>query len=249
MLSTYLHWWKYLKNTLLINISPILNKQGYPLQIFPRPRYKVQIDIDSILKSSDLVIVRRSEYSREDTFNKLGYLLEDVIHEKDLFGLSMNLLGGKFRSTYIKFVQGKEGAKQWDGKRILYDNYSKLYTIKDVCTPVYFNVKDLHKKQFPYYRESSDKETQKIIKELGLKSVLRGTQNEFSALSNIKHTPNIMNYWHVELELRDAKNAVINTLKAKWQESLAEMALSQLITSNARQSFSFVTEIKRAHYI
>ena len=88
----------------------VTGRLKYPLSILPKSQYIQRINIDKLYRDISLIIVRRSDKPKEEVFNKFGIMREDVITRGDIPGMSMNLLGGKFKYEHIRFNPVGEAA-------------------------------------------------------------------------------------------------------------------------------------------
>lgn len=206
----------------------------YPLCILPYSHYKLSIDINQIVNEENCIIVRRSNKSEKDSFNDLDILREDIISEKDVPNLSMNLYGSKFTNEHLKYRCFGEAVNLWKGEKIKLSKYKTFYTVLETYSPIYFLIKDLHNKNFPYHR-TNDKETQKFLKALNKVETIKDGKIKLNGTSNVIHTPNKLNYWHVELTIKDIQETEIRSTKSAWQKSAAEYAYKDIIVMSAKK--------------
>jgi hypothetical protein len=164
-----MNWFQELTNILKCKALQLTGQLKYPLSILPRKNYVPRIDIDALCKEMTIFIIRRSQKTGTELFNKFGKLREDALSETDVINMSMNLLGGAFRTEYIEFNPTKEATRNWNGiEPIFYSKYHTLVQTLPHATPIFFNVLDLHDKNIPYQR-SKDKEVNKLMAKLNIK--------------------------------------------------------------------------------
>src|ERR1035437_2282444 len=134
MFQIFQHLWKGLKNFFLLNYCRATKKFDYPNCILPKSKYQCLLNIDHILNKQDLYILRRSNKLEEETFNDLGILRDDTINDKELPGLSMNLLGGFFKIDYIKYVpkMGTKAVQVWKGEKVYLYEFVNDYDIRNI---------------------------------------------------------------------------------------------------------------------
>lgn len=210
---------------------------GYPICILPYSHYKLKIEdtsINQLVNEDNCIIVRRSDRSQEDSFNELEILREDIILEKSIPNLSMNLYGSRFTNEHLKFRCFGAGIKLWEGENIKISNYKACYSILKTHSPIYFLIKDLHNKVFPYYK-TDDKDTQKLLKIMGLNISSENGKVKLNGKSNVIHTPNKLNYWHVELQIKDIQEAEIKHTNSAWQKSAAQYAYNDIVVMSAKK--------------
>ena len=247
MLQKLMNWLRELIVTLKCKF---LNRdiEEYPVCILPYSHYRKRINIEDLSDKENCVIVRRSNKSSDDSFTEVGTLREDVIFAKDIPSLSMNLYGSRFTNSHLGFRCFDKAMELWDGiETIKLSNYTDCYSIISECSPVYFYLNTLHNRNFPYYR-ADDKETQKILKELNINPLSVNGKVEFAGSATVIHTPNKLNYWHVELEIKDARNTSIKYGKPEWIKSAVSLAYSNLIAIEALKVVPSVFEIPTDTY-
>ena len=226
--------WKDLKDFWLCTVT---KKIDYPAQILPRIRFKKEINVDLLKRQHKLYIVRRSNKDSNNTFTELGLLREDAIisSSSDLADLSMNLLGRRFKSEFIKYRPKMKtiSVEPWSGKdRYFICDLKNEYEIIEPATPVYFKISDLHRITLPYSMPST-KEMQNLFK--NLKHTVIGTTIIAQGESIITHSPNNLNYWHVELNILDFnQNPVVKKKMNQFSKSLAGHLVSQILSVKAK---------------
>ena len=215
---------------------PVLPHE-YPEYLIPQDHFREEILVDDLLESvPELEVVRRSDKVADQTFNELGILREDVLSRSDLPGLSLHLFGGGLRVEDIKFRQKKPASDPWPASQLI-DPESLLQhvDISEVFTPVFFKIKDLHRKNFPYTRSGDDKEAKKLMIHFPEKSIWEIGKEaiQFTASSEVAHAPALLNYWHAELRFRDVAETSIRKTNSAWQKNAMKSALTHLVTNSA----------------
>lgn len=227
-----MHWLKELRISL---ICKYLDRyRNYPSCVLPYPHYKSCINIDRLADEENCVIVRRSDKFTDDTFNELGLIREGIILDKDLANMSMNLYGGKFTDEHLKYRCVGEATHPWEGEMIRVAKYKQTVNLLTRYSAIYFILKELHNKKFPYYR-TDVKETRKLLVALKKTGVEEEGKIRVMGIANIVHTPNKLNYWHVELLLKSFSDELIKNVKSSWQISAAQFAYNDIIARNARK--------------
>lgn len=229
----------WLKGLIVMFNRKYWNKsKDYPNCILPYLHYKLRIEensINQLVNEENCVIVRRSDKSEVDSFNELDILREDIISDKSTPNLSMNLYGSKFTNEHLKFRCFGNAIKLWEGEKIKFSEYNACYSILESHSPIYFLIKDLHNKIFPYYK-TDDTETQKLLKILGLNIQSENGKVKFNGKSSVIHSPNKLNYWHVEFQIKDIQEREINKTNSAWQKSAAQYAYNDIIVMSAKKN-------------
>ena len=226
----------------------VTGRLKYPLSILPKSQYIQRINIDKLYRDISLIIVRRSDKPKEEVFNKFGIMREDVITRGDIPGMSMNLLGGKFKYEHIRFNPVGEAAKTWtNNEKIFYSQYRKCVNLLPLTTPIFFEISNLHNIDFPYPR-SKDKDLEKLMNALQIEPIESDGKFELHGKSSISHEPTRLNYWHVEFQIRDFENKLIEKIKSTWQKDAASMALKHLISINASLECPHISEIPKSYF-
>lgn len=247
---------------LLNKINFLIAVLSYPIKIIPRRRYIKEIEIDSIVGKENVGIVRRSNRDSTNTFDKFGSVREDALISsiKEVPGLSMNLLGDSFYPKHISFLASKKAGQYWDGlEKKLWQKYIRFASYKFKSTAIFFYLNDLHNKTFPYSRKD-DKETQKLLKELGLSLEKKDNSFKLNGAAVIKHRPNKLNYWHIEFVLLDIEpranykqieikpnkiksydnlTLVEKISKQHWANQAAFYGLNDIILNSAQKEIEF----------
>ena len=229
----------WLKELIVMFTCKYWNKSKvYPICILPYLHYKLKIEdtsINQLVNEDNCVIVRRSGKSEVDSFNELEILKEDIISEKSVPNLSMNLYGSKFTNEHLKFRCFGEAINLWEGEKIKLSNYKSFYNILETHSPIYFLIKDLHNKIFPYYK-TDDKDTQKLLRILGLNISSENGKVKLNGKSKVIHSPNKLNYWHVELQIKDNQESEIKNTNSAWQKSAALYAYNDIVVMSAKKN-------------
>ena len=236
MQQQFLMWWKEFRNICLCKLYIILPNHIYPFRIIPKENYIFPINIDGLNQSGEYVIVRRSNKSEDKTFDEMGYLREDALISRiDQFpNLSMNILGGRFQTKHIRY-KAKMGiaTKKWvEKERVLLLDYKDEWVTWSDAIPIYFTLKDIHNIEFPYLRDSKDKETKKL-KEI-FSFLEQDNDTKFTGKTYIEHEPIKLNYWHIELKLKDIRGENIKKTDSKWREMAAKNALTDIVLIKGR---------------
>lgn len=226
----------------------------YPIEALPQKSYFHNMDIDLMCQSIKPVIVHRSNLSREMTFNEVGLLRNDVIPFERVPRLSMNLLGGGFRVDDIKFRVTGPGMEEWDGlAEISIEDFAQFIKIveTDYC-PIFFDATAINNHDLPYERNiSQDKELRKklirfnLIDSKYLESVVKITGR-----TKILHSPNNLNYWHVELVIHpmgDVSETLENS-KSNWKEELCKQVIKDILAVNATEDKVNFDTIPKSFY-
>jgi len=230
------HLWKNLKNFLLYNYYTSIGKYKYPNSILPKNYYRRIIEIDKILKTQELITIRRSKKKENEIFNDCGILRDDVIIDKDIPGLSMNLLGSKYKINYIKYVPKikTKATEEWNGIEAVYiSEFFKCYSVLDEYSAIFFNVSDLHNVNIPYNKKKDDSVIQ-ILRKLSLKyEISENGQIKSEGKALVEHVPIYLNYWHLELKLLDFNGNQISKASNQFNKHIVSFMLLQYLKVKA----------------
>ena len=230
--------WKDLENIFLCKRYRIKKQLTYPSFILPKKRYVHIFQIDGIIAIQDSYILRRSNNSFEDTFNTSDDLItlrEDAIEPIDIPNMSLNLIGGKFKEKYLRFIplMRTDAVESWDGiKRIYLSEFLRQYNESNEFCPVYFHVNRIHGVEFPYQRAKA-KELNKILNELGQEPTETNEKYNFRGRTEVVHDPTNLNYWHTEFRLLDFKNDTVPRKSSAWIEEISKQTLTNILCVNA----------------
>ncbi|GBD87589.1 hypothetical protein BMS3Abin03_01523 [bacterium BMS3Abin03] len=214
--------------------------KNYPKAIIPKQYYKGTIVFEEIESTkNNYVVIRRSLKDSANTFDSLGYLRQDslVDHEKDIFGLSMNLLSDKYRAEYVKFRTKDAANSRWnEGERVKINDYLNFIEILSNPYPIFSKLNEIANKNIPITKNLNKQERNKILGKLKISN--EEIKNyKFKGSTTITHSPIRLNYWHVEFNIFKDKNIYDNELirysKSKWQKDIAKYALRDLLIVHA----------------
>lgn len=180
--------WKVLMSTL---------NNSYPKTLLPKKQYK-KIDIDNLVGLNVFVVRRALKFKNEDIFDELGLLLDGAIIDeslKDVSGMPMNLLGGKFLVEHIRFIPKKGATKDWDevSDAVWEDIKDNIESIENPI-PIFFELFSIHKQTYPYYRENKS-----LPKGITTDNNLKSTKYQGSTY--VFHKPTLANFWHIEFHI------------------------------------------------
>ena len=248
--------WKGFKNFFICNYYCLIQgKNFYPASILPKHTYRSIINIDDLLNKQELYILRRAEISPEDLFTDLGTLNSDAIDLKDIPDLSMNLMGSFFTDKHVKFVPLKKGSQIWPGgvKVYLSDFIDEYKVLTDNFSFFYINLKELHKISIPFEKEK-DIQAVNLFKQLKYANTVLGNRiiSVNNGTSEIKHAPTYLNYWHIELQIKDPSSKVISRGKSRAaSEILSKFLIEHIFSVKSMATLDKVTpaRIVKSSYI
>ncbi|SFF25033.1 hypothetical protein [Spirosoma endophyticum] len=207
--------------------------------------YKLSLNFTEI--ETKLLLVRRSDKPYSETFDEFGFLKEQAIPKVEWPGMSINLLGAKFKPGDIKYIQTSSSAEPWKGESVKYADLIKNITIKEDVIPIYFWYEDMNAKSFPYERPKD--QVQKLMLESLGYSATELAKSDFVKLkgtTSIEHAPTKSNYWHVELEMKHADGTLFvrKDTKKGWAGKAAQ-AVSDIISVKAFSDLTIGNEVYR----
>lgn len=190
---------------------------SYPLQILPHTDYLLPIVIDAVIAEGhgNVLVQRRSdcpeliafEDGQRDSSKVTSHAFVNIAE------MSMNLMGGLFKSERAYWSQKKPAHDNWDGKEVDPAKYLVSCEPTDPDAPLfYFKIASLHGLDFPHPRRGQKP------KDMELYSVVNAVIEQFTGKDGksfkgfktngklfVNHVPTMMNYWHIQLELRSKK--------------------------------------------
>lgn len=184
----------------------------YPRYLLPTRYFRI-FSLDELdFSSKNYFVVRRSAYDKNSTFDRFGTLTAQAllgisqdtgsINLKELQGLSMVILGGKFLPRHLEFRTLQKANDHWpEFHPVSYREISELIETvpEDLRVPIFYRLEHVHNQTVPYFRQVDNNFKKKIPKEFALP---KGMQ-QLLAVVQVKHKPTYGNYWHVELSFKD----------------------------------------------
>lgn len=176
----------------------------YLLTVYP------QLAVVRCCEEKDLYAISSDGRKRVLKENALG---------PNLISMSVNLLGGAFKRKHLCFRPQRHLVKtDWDGKSIPNAPIeSNSYSVLNATIPVYFRISEINKFAFPYcshitasnyhqYKLNANKI--KTRYNLDIEDEIIGSfgyeNNNMTlayARAYINHHPNILNYWHMQMDV------------------------------------------------
>lgn len=227
------------------------DEMTYPQCILPKLNYKLQIDLKQLIANQNVFVVRRSDFTMEDTFTLAGTLNEDAIKPEDLPLMSMNLLGGLFEPNYSKFVPDKSGRSKWEKQAVLLSDYG--YEVKEAFCLIYINANLIDEVKIKYlhpYKNNSEL-VQQIKEYFGKDTPPKTKDDKYIVIGNteLKHDPTNLNYWHVEYNVQQFNKRPI---KNKGQIFLMEYCadiIKNAICGAASNELGEIDKISESFYL
>ena len=236
----------------------------YPVSIIPTSTNKI-IDINKLKEVENIVVLRRSFLSNEDTFDISGKPKQRALVEVSngnakveglIKGYSMNLLGGAFVPENSKFVQithnGIKGSAEWNEKEQIYFwDYRRCFRIEEEKANIFFKLSDIHNKRIPYFSKSKDYE-KSIATFYGKKieDIRKEKSGKFLGSTKIIHKPTVLNFWHIQLHALDERNELVKGSKVKayspdkplkeqgYKTQVGYHILAEILETNAKKDLA-----------
>jgi hypothetical protein len=173
----------------------------YPFRLLPKKNYFEKIQTEKLFEDIDCYLVRRSNFDAIKTFIN-NEVIEKALFKEDneMPGLSMNLLGAKFKENHIIFNPKKIGSKPWTHFRSCFylRELSELeIEIFNNSCPIFFKINDLNG-----YKISFERGTKELNDILKRKASSSGSKNNGKEILDgeveVMHKPTNLNYWHIE---------------------------------------------------
>lgn len=223
--------WRDLKDFCLCSLY---FRKTYPSSILPKIRYVKKIDIDQLLSNQNIIILRRSEISIDETYNKSGNINEKAIPLRQINDLSLNILGTKFKLEFFKYspINKTNAVKEWTGEKIyLSDHFGNYKIIEGKCA-ILWNSSEVYNKNVKRpYVNPKNKELKNILQAFNREFIedngnLKGT---YSATLTFDHFPTNLNYWHGQLQIISDQDNTIEKIKNHYEKEIADQILRDIL--------------------
>lgn len=175
--------------------------------------------------------------------------------------MSLNLLGGLFEDDkHLCFSPLKEAIVDWEGQDVSIGDLEGKFSIKTICFPVYFYVKDIFDYPFTgeYYFQKEDDAMlfisgipQNEIEEKYVEKFNKQTPIVVKTHAVLKHAPTNFNYWHFVLDSYpnlSAKEAIPSDCKGNAQKRIVKKLRADLITKFLKTDLTIDYVIDPKHY-
>ncbi len=196
------------------------SKPPYPSEILPvKDNYVIQIDHNYLVDQvADLCLQRCVEHPLNDEITP-----EDL--GDNLNGLSVNLLGGKFELSHVKW-RATDLNEYWDGSAVSVDDLKSNYKYDHKFCGVYINAARVDGLVFKHPRHYIDED--KFNEDISafvdkFASYRKGEPVEMYFVINVVHRPTFANYWHSQIEVSKNTKPVSDpflNVKAKWEKKM-----------------------------
>jgi hypothetical protein len=224
--------WKHLAKACCLLYYRISGKK-YPKKILPKVKYLNAIDINEICNSHLITFIIRSDKPTENTFNDLENVRTDIFDPTKIAHLSMNLLGGFFIEEHIKFrpKMHTTAVEKWKGERVFLSDLINDYEELKIYSPIFYNGIHLNNINVPFHFDLTDRHAKTIVRKLLNKSEIE--EKSFIAHGKLYsiHDPTNINYWHLELEIKDFNDPpkVVTKIKNMQEQSVARHIINDVL--------------------
>ena len=191
-------------------------------EIAPKQHFKY-FDIEELSRDADYYTLRAANTKNTDEVFANGILrintfLREPTGYGEAAGLSLNLLGGYFIESHLKYVQKGEAASYWqEGTSVSIDDLLEHISVEEDRVPIYLPLFKLHSLQILFEKNIDPKQLKKLPQGLAVETEIKG-EYKVEATLRIKHAPTNANFWHVEFELsdrtRDSDSKAIKNIKS-----------------------------------
>lgn len=192
------------------------------------------MNLCDILKSQDLYVVRRVSLNKGEVFNRLGNVKPGALKINEVPNMSMNILGGRYNPSFLKFRTEMAASKNWNGEKKLPLRIYKPYisVLKNFCG-LYIPAKLIHKISIPY-QASFNKQYKENFPNYSFGNVKNGEIVKDTGYSELIHAPTTLNYWHVVLEsISPFSGDPIKNSKNAFNSFACDSLLQNIITVSA----------------
>lgn len=203
---------------------------SYPKRLLPKQDYK-NIDTDSLPDNACLLRTTNLE-NYTDSLGRIK--IDAILLEGDynqVFDLSVNLLGIYVEEDKKYKLIDKELIKLWkegdDCPKHVNDNQ---YEIDENIKAIFFEVKKIHQKEFPYTK------------------TIDNSENQFEGISLVEHVPTHGNFWHYQLFFKDVDGKIIKSGKSGWVKNLRGFLVKSYLKKFARPTIDSVPALEEKIY-
>lgn len=191
-------------------------------EIIPKQHYKY-FSVDALDRKVDHYVLRVANTKKaDDAFKSGDFRINTFLREPtgygEVVGLSLNLLGGHFTESHLKYVQKDKAASYWkEGTPVGINDLIEYVSVEEDRVPIYLPLLKLHNLQIPFKKSIASKQLKKLPPGLAVETGEDGNY-QVEATLKVKHAPTNANFWHVEFELsdltRDSEVKVIKNIKS-----------------------------------
>jgi len=203
---------------------------SYPKRLLPKQDYK---NIDTENLPDNAYLLRTT--SLENFTDSLGRIkIDAILLERDynqVFDLSVNLLGIYVEEDKKYKLIDKELIKLWqEGDACLEQVNDDQYEIDENIKAIFFEVKKIHQKEFPYTK------------------TIDNSKNQFEGISLVEHVPTHGNFWHYQLSFKDVDGKIIKSKKSDWVKNLRGFLVKSYLKKFAKTTVDSVPIIEEKIY-
>lgn len=207
------------------------NMSDYPDSLLPKKEYKPDMQIEDKEKNPHFHLSRRLDMPLDKaTFMNgpdkcLNLAALETIDER----CSMNMLGAGFEKEHTKLRQTGDAAKRWDGQDIPDKNvFSEFVSFDESASVLVYDSMSLYN-EFPYSRtfQKSGEATELAEKLAAIGAMAKKNLHnpkmldEVVAKSFLKHSPTVINYWHVEFQIKPSEvEMALKNVSSAWKKDL-----------------------------
>lgn len=194
----------------------------YPRCLAPRKGYRYRLPMCLLLRDHpELTVVRRCDDPEPFAYSGTGNirkLKDDVFKGENLLEMSVNLLGASFKLCHLAFSGIFDITKdEWNGTdEFDFSRTDEYYSEKtDSFGAIFFGVAQANVFTFPYpkavdqksyasLKAAGEKTRKKEGIDVELVSALGSYGNNMTQMKawlRVNHHPNILNYWHMQIDV------------------------------------------------
>lgn len=228
----------------------------YPRCLAPSRGYRYRLPMFLLLRDyPELTVVRRCDDPNPFVYSGTGNikkLKDDLFKDENLLEMSVNLLGGSFKLRHLAFSGSHDITKdEWDGtEEFNFSRTDEYYSEKtDSFGAILFGVAQANVFSFPYPK-SVDKKNYAALKATGAKTQQKegieqelvgalgaygNNMTQMRAWLHVNHHPNILNYWHMQMDVYgvghdgyfkyEDKSAEAKHVRQKLREYITHIAI------------------------
>lgn len=178
----------------------------YPIRLIPRQNFRSEMDRSQLQQINPWLqrkcFCAESECCVEGDKNRVT---RKAFGDSGLYKMSVNILGGLFEIGDEKWHQLVGEEDNWTEGEVDMEKYEDKYCLKDITTSIYFNFNSADTLDWQFPRRFNDKDEFDACKEAIISGMSEeptfSKKQEFTLKghSECYHTPNCLNYWHVEV--------------------------------------------------
>lgn len=211
----------------------------YPIEILPQPHFIVPFPFKELVSLfGDYLLCYRIEGTIKENLEDGEFHGRRKLKKscfKHVPHMSMNLHGGDFLPSYVKYVQHSPASNDWDGTSLIsLDDFLDFVDEKEYATPIFYRASTICQDNIQTLIVVQDKKGYDSIAEAFKDSPLppyeKGKGIFIPTDIRINHVPTNLNYWHVQMEVYPPMSQKeLGDDKASWRKRIFDQIRDSIL--------------------